>query len=205
MVEHKKRLFFVTSVLLIAIVLQCVLSEEEKTISFQISSDGHTEMISLWEQQPGHYYVFLPSYVNLEQLQIKLHSPKTVYVNGVKLEDNMTCGIFSEGIAYSFAHFLKGKNHLSQITFVFREEKCVCGCIVAIDDTHIETLDSNNISFLTGNVIRKVSGVGSHWIGAGVQPVTCHPFRTCGIRQIGITTVYQGSDFRQFPVSMFIF
>lgn len=60
---------------------------------FRILCSGNEEVISCWSGDGSSYYVFLPSYAELSQVQVI--TDKTLYLDGTKLSDGDFCGGYS--------------------------------------------------------------------------------------------------------------
>ena len=118
MAKQRKRLLFATAVLMLLACYLCAVSPQEERLCFRISSDGRTQKLSLWKGKNDTYCVFLPGYAKMEQVQIALPAGKNVSIHGVLLEDGMTCGAFSPGIAYPFSGSGRGGRKQQQILFL---------------------------------------------------------------------------------------
>ena len=114
----KQMLYFMTIGLSVCVILLCSFSGQEEILSFQISSGENSQTVSLWEHEDGCYYVFLPSYAKLDQVQICLHTGNPVCINGVKLENGMSCMPFSEGVPYAFSYTAWGKHRQEKLIFL---------------------------------------------------------------------------------------
>ena len=56
----------------------------------------------MYEAEDGNYYVFLPSYAELEELTVAMSSGQRISLGGVTLSNGMTCGEFVLETAYPF-------------------------------------------------------------------------------------------------------
>lgn len=108
----------ITVLLLVLIAFLCGNAGIEEIISFQILSGEDMQTISLWEQEKGRYYVFLPSYAKPENVKIILHTGCPVTLDHIKLENGMRCTHFSEGKAYPFSYIFLGKIRQGELIFL---------------------------------------------------------------------------------------
>ena len=72
---------------------------------FQVHSPKavETQEISIFDANDGHYYVFLPSYAEMEQVTISLPNHRRFSLGDTVLSDGMDCSVFELGMPYSFA------------------------------------------------------------------------------------------------------
>lgn len=87
-------------------------SVDAPALSFEILTGDGFEKIRMWEKETGEFYVFLPSYANLEDVQIR--SDKTVVLDGRSFTDGMTC----RGLELDTAYPLSGIKKPGTIMFV---------------------------------------------------------------------------------------
>lgn len=118
MVKHGGILYSMTALFLTLIVFLCAAQGQGEILSFQITSGEYSHSVALWKNENGQYYVFLPSYAELEHVRVTVHTGNPVYLNDVELEDGMTCAPFSDGIAYRFSFFAWGRYRQGEITFL---------------------------------------------------------------------------------------
>ena len=118
MAKQKRILYLMTVMLLAVCISLYTVSWEEEMLSFQIVSGDKTQEIFLWKNEAGSYYAFLPSYAQMEQVRILLHTRKDICIDGVKLEDGMPCGRFQEDTAYELSYSVFGKKKQAQILFL---------------------------------------------------------------------------------------
>lgn len=87
---------------------------------FQVSiqSNGCQETINTWRDENGDYYVFLPGYVDMTELQIELKTDEQVVIDGITLLENMECAEFSLDTEYNLEYLCFGKICKKKITFV---------------------------------------------------------------------------------------
>lgn len=70
---------------------------------FRIQNEFGQQNISIFDAQDGNYYVFLPSYADLENVQAILPPGKSFYLDDIRLTDQMTCEIFELEKSYAFS------------------------------------------------------------------------------------------------------
>lgn len=70
---------------------------------FRIQNEFGQQNISIFNAQDGNYYVFLPSYAKLEQVQAVLPHGQSIYLDDIRLTDQMTCEIFELEKPYYFS------------------------------------------------------------------------------------------------------
>lgn len=68
--------------------------EDPPLLSALVLSEGNAEQISLWKDPSGEYYLFLPAYAELSQVQIRSHTGKPVYIEGKLVTEGMNCSAF---------------------------------------------------------------------------------------------------------------
>lgn len=110
-----------TAVLLAGVVMLCAVSLQQTQsdlMSFRIPSVEGERSISLWEKEDGRFYVFLPSYADLNQMEIDLHTESPVQISGILLEEGMRCSSFALDTPYAISWHAWGKTHQREITFL---------------------------------------------------------------------------------------
>lgn len=118
---QKRILYVMTAVLLAVVVTLCAVSLQQTQsdlMSFRIPSVEGERSISLWEKEDGRFYVFLPSYADLNQMEIDLHTESPVQIGGILLEEGMRCSSFALDTPYAISWRAWGKTHQREITFV---------------------------------------------------------------------------------------
>ena len=119
--NRKVILCLATAVLLIGIVLLCIVYAGQDTAPFsvEISSGERIETINLWESESGDYYVFLPAYVQPQQVSIHLTTSNTVSINDVQLEEGLKCEVFVPDVQHKLAYSVWGRPIEKNLTFVY--------------------------------------------------------------------------------------
>lgn len=106
----RKRELYILTLLLLAAVLLCTFleGEDQPPLTFRAGS----EIIRVWEKEEGEFFVFLPSYVNLNQLTIQTKNARSF--DGLTLSDGMDCGSLELDHPYDLGGgtvtFLKSEN-----------------------------------------------------------------------------------------------
>jgi hypothetical protein len=119
MSNRRKRLCL--AVVLLLVVLVCVVQSKTRNIDpffIQLSTDGKCEIIRLWEQETGEYYVFLPSYADFPEAEIRLNTTVPIYVDGEILTEGMDCEIFQSDVVYDVTYTAWGKEYNHTIVFM---------------------------------------------------------------------------------------
>lgn len=88
---------------------------ESPSLSFEAVTDHGTETIRVWQRDDGDGFVFLPSYVNLNQLRILTTRPVCIG------ETKMTYGKTCEDLELDRTYFLSGTEGPSSMTFLRSE------------------------------------------------------------------------------------
>lgn len=91
---------FVCTAILFAVILYCVSQTDPVSIRFQVGSSTQSVSISLYEDDDGSSYVFLPSYAKMDQVIIDVTGNNSVSIDGVYLTDGMDCSSFMIGAEY---------------------------------------------------------------------------------------------------------
>lgn len=121
MSNRRKRLCLAVVLLLLFVVLVCIVQSNTQHIApffVQLSTDGKCEMIRLWEQETGEYYVFLPSYADFSEAEIRLNTTVPIYIDGEILTEGMVCEIFQSDVVYDVTYTVWGKEYNHTIVFM---------------------------------------------------------------------------------------
>lgn len=82
-----------------------------------ITEDGEEE-IDCWKNGSADYYVFLPSYADLSQVQLRLHTDNEIYIEGQQVTEGMTCENYQLDTVYDLSYTEKGESYSFSLTFV---------------------------------------------------------------------------------------
>lgn len=118
--QVRRKLICVLTALLLGVVLICVTMETETDMLLyaEVSSAEKTEQIQLFEDENGAFYLFLPSYAQLEQTRIRLNTTVELFLNGKLLENGMSCDELQPGEAYDLNYNVWGKECRSSLTIL---------------------------------------------------------------------------------------
>lgn len=94
--------WLICTVILAIIVLYGMRMEKVPLPRFRVSDNVGTQEISIYEAEPNRFYVFLPSYAELDTLSVIKTFGQQVSLGGVKLSNGMTCGDFVLDTEYPF-------------------------------------------------------------------------------------------------------
>lgn len=86
----------------------------EPPLSFLVPSAGGGESVSCWTEDGRQYYVFLPSYAELERVRAQVEGTAEVYLNGERLEDGTDCA----GLALRRSYPLRIGNRSCSLEFL---------------------------------------------------------------------------------------
>ena len=93
---------FFATVLLAAVFIMILKTVQGSTVSFYVDTDDISCEISVYDAGNGENYIFLPSYAKLEDIGVSLPGNIRVSLNGIPLENGMTCGKFELNRPYDF-------------------------------------------------------------------------------------------------------
>lgn len=90
---------------MIVVIIFCLTPDRISLPDFLVSSSGalEAEEISVYDAADGNYYVFLPSYAELEQVEIAVEKENYFSLDGKALSDGMTCDSYELEMPYNFA------------------------------------------------------------------------------------------------------
>ena len=104
------------------------------------SEDAQDQVISIFDDEKGNYYVFLPSYTDLAQVTIQQISNQLYTLDETVLFNGMTCGNFLLETPYAFT-----VNHEYVATFRFYQSANVATMYVDTVSGNMEYLHSDKI------------------------------------------------------------
>lgn len=99
------RIFILILTLLLCAVILFGAREEAQeapgaSFSVELSMEGSSERIDLWQADSGESYLILPSWARLEDTSIRVARDGDLLLNGISLTDGMNCGGFSLDTPY---------------------------------------------------------------------------------------------------------
>ena len=121
MSNRTKYLCLAAVTLLLLVVVVCFVKVGQESIApfyIQLSVDGKSETVQLWERENGEYFVFLPSYAELSNSEIRLTTTIPVAVNGKIITDGMSCTVFQYGVAYDLTYTSWGRQRHNTVVFM---------------------------------------------------------------------------------------
>lgn len=72
-------------------------------VSFTLESAAFSAELSLYQADSNHYYLFLPSYAHMKQVQIHMSALTTVYIDSIEMKDSTSLDNFQTDKEYSFS------------------------------------------------------------------------------------------------------
>lgn len=81
-----------------------------------VGAGQDAQKISCWENERGVYYVFLPSYAQMEQVQLCCDED-SLQIDGVALRDGMSCEAFQLDAEYNLRYTAWGKDYSKRLIF----------------------------------------------------------------------------------------
>ena len=76
--------------------------ESAQPLHFLIQNDSGQEAVSVFDAQDGNCYVFLPSYCELGQVTAVLPSGQELFLDDIRLSNEMSCGVFELEKPYDY-------------------------------------------------------------------------------------------------------
>lgn len=98
---QKNIISLLCTVLLAGAAFYGFLKTETAMPSFYMESEAGKVRINAYVHPDGSYYVFLPSYAEMEQVKISLNSYGKVTLDGRELSDGMSCGGYAPDTEYA--------------------------------------------------------------------------------------------------------
>ena len=141
----------ITAILLLGVVFalgQLSRAELSDELKFSFAADGREENISCWKNTDGGYEVFLPGFVDIDQLKVCLSTDHTVSINGTEICDGIYCDMFALSVPYAVTLSTKFETIESNITFRRSEN---------IASVHIDT-ESQGLEYLHASKDNKEAG-----------------------------------------------
>lgn len=87
-------------------------------LSVLVSSQGQTEEIGCWKSDTGEYFLFLPSYADLSQTQIRINSRYPVHMDGRLVTDGMSCDFLQLDVPYDLTCAVDGEARHFSLTIL---------------------------------------------------------------------------------------
>lgn len=122
MAKQRKMIYLVSAVLFVMLIaVQAFQMRQEglsSALSFCINTDKTGQKITLWECETGGYYVFLPGFAQLDQVQIVLNTAEKLRIGDVILTHGMDCSSFLLDTSYELSYTYWGIPRTQTITFL---------------------------------------------------------------------------------------
>lgn len=90
----------------------------ECPFSVLVFTNGESERLEPWENENGAFYIFLPSYAQMKDIQFIKKTAEPVQINGTPVLDGMNGAGFCLNEAYTLSGWAWGSAYESTITFV---------------------------------------------------------------------------------------
>ncbi len=104
-----KKVYVIVATLVLIVGAAYVASKEPSAPPhFRILSESGQQTISIFDAADGNCYVFLPSYADLKDVQVMIPSDRTVYLDEIRLRNQMTCDGFELERPYHYS--VDGRN-----------------------------------------------------------------------------------------------
>lgn len=112
----KKALVYLFTVMFVAVAILCGWGagawDGSVGVTAVIPSAQGEEEILCWESSEGEYYLFLPGYARLSQVQLRTNTPRTpVYIGSRQITDGMTCEGLQWNVPLDLVYEDKGEQH----------------------------------------------------------------------------------------------
>ena len=98
--------------------LCCMERPDVQPFSVVISHDGREETISCWENEKDQLYVFLPSGVELSDVQLIRQTDNTILFEGQPMDEAFLCSTLSLDVPYEVTYSVFGKAESKTIVLV---------------------------------------------------------------------------------------
>ena len=97
-------MIFLTAILLfISVYWACETDVTLPRFIVQTQDGSQAKEVSIFDAGNGNYYVFLPSYANLERVQVSFSSKDRFSLNDIMLSNGMNCAAFALETPYPFS------------------------------------------------------------------------------------------------------
>ena len=145
-------LFTLISLIFIGLAIQFQESDSITKLCFVVNNHGNTEVINLYSTDKGKYYVFLPSYSDLDETTIRWNSNGRLYINDTIVEDDYSCNKLNLDTDYNVCV----KNAFGMVvcrsTIVLKKSENIPSMFVNLIDGKIDDVDADKSVKKTGTV-----------------------------------------------------
>lgn len=159
---YRKIEIYMMTALLLCAALFFGIREPEKSVpfSFRAVTEGGSEEIHFWKQSENMYYVFLPSYIDFDELRIDTEFP--VILDDITLENGMTC----EGLALDKPYVLSYREGAKskQATIEFKQSGNLPAMYIHTASTDMEYIHQEKGNEEPGNMrLYTAEGKLNYW------------------------------------------
>lgn len=141
-----------TALILLLSVLEPETSLTEKVpvvpLSAQVQAVGKTETIACWKKGEDRYYLFLPSFADHGNAELKQEPGADVRIDGQPLVSGQTCAALIPGQDYELEYTVQGQRHRGTLKLL---------CSSGLPSVHIRT-QSGNMNYIHQEKGNKESG-----------------------------------------------
>jgi len=126
-------------------------AKETFPFEFCVVTDENDITIQLWEDGNNCFYVFVPGYISLEQIEFKKNTFQKIEIDNVALEDGMTCESFQLNVPYSFCYKRYGETVCKEL--IFLQSSNVATMYIETDSGSMEHIWEEKGNEESGNVM----------------------------------------------------
>lgn len=87
-------------------------------ITAQITARGKREQVRVWQQDRDDFYLFLPAYADLSQVQLQTNVTNSVTLNGSLITEGTSCEGLQLDVEYDLCYLSRGKEHHYSLTIL---------------------------------------------------------------------------------------
>lgn len=87
-------------------------------ITARITAQGAQEEVRVWQQDRDDYYLFLPSYAELSQVQLFANVTTPVFLNGERMNEGIRCEGLALDVEHDLCYLSRGKEHHYSLTIL---------------------------------------------------------------------------------------
>lgn len=112
-----------------------------KLFNVVLQRNSGVEEIEPWRDENGIYYVFLPGYVEMKELQVIVKTDSKISINGIAIKNDFLCNDLVCNIPYEVEYTQFGMKKKSQVIFV--RSKGVAAMFLETESGSIEYIHEN--------------------------------------------------------------
>ena len=140
-----------TVVLIVFLSLSVIFSKDINAVTpfyAEMSFNGGTEKLNVWQNEEKDFFLFLPSYAELDDVRLKLSTENEVSIGNIKIYDGIKCNEFDLEVPYKLFFNSFGKKYIYDFTFLKSEN---------VSAMHINT-ESGNMDYIHSQKGNEESG-----------------------------------------------